>query len=292
VEHATPPILDDVTLVIPTLGRPMLGGCLESIARGTVWSARLLIIDQGTNEHTDAMVAEYTERGMVIDHHRSPKRGTAAAMNTAIELVETSFIAVTHDDCEVNAEWLERIAARLRSEPGSIITGQVRPEGDEVVPGTITETAPMRFERPIIDRDPLFPDNMAFARAIADRLGAFDEDERLRFAEDAEWSYRALRGGVPIVYDPELVVTHLAWRDAAQRVVTYQRYSASQGGFYGKYLRRGDWYIGLRVGYDLLRGSWMWLRGTIERNGDLRAYGRAYLTYLPPGIVAGLRNSP
>jgi GT2 family glycosyltransferase len=111
----------------------------------------------------------------------------------------------------------------------------------------------------------------------------------LKLAEDAEWAYRALRLGVPIAFDPRPVVTHLAWRDAAARAVTYRGYVNSSGAFYGVYLRRGDWFLGLRAAYDLTRGVWMWLRGIMTGSADLAAYGRAYLTELLPGVWTGLR---
>ena len=287
----SPPVIDDVTLVIPTLGRASLRDCLDAVASGTTWPARIVLVDQGSNEETDDWVHELAARSMEVDHVRSTQRGTAAAMNLALEQVDTTLVAVTHDDCLVHREWLRLMADRMRDEGQAIITGQVRPEEGAVVPGTITSTEPVRHERPLVDRDPLFPDNMGFPLAVALRLGPFDEDERLRFAEDAEWCYRALRSGIPIVYAPELVVTHLGWRDQAQRAATYRNYARSQGGFYGKYLRRGDWFIALRTFYDLARGPWMWLRGTVQRNPDLAAYGRAYMTSLLAGLVAGLRRS-
>jgi GT2 family glycosyltransferase len=285
------PTLSDVTLVIPTLGRESLARCLESVAGGTSWPVQVVIVDQGDDPRIEVLVQELVARGLSIHHIRSTERGTAAAMNRGLEHVATALVAVTHDDCLVDPEWLRLLAGRLHDAGRAILTGQVRPEGDAVVPGTITAPDPARYERPLVDRDPLFPDNMGFPMAVAEELGPFDEDERLRFAEDNEWSYRALRAGIPIIYAPELAVVHLGWRDLEQRAATYRNYARSQGGFYGKYLRRRDWFIALRALYDLARGPWMWLRGTVQRNPDLVAYGRAYMTALPAGLAAGLRGS-
>ncbi len=285
-----PIVVDEVTLVIPTLGRASLKGCLDAVVAGTSWPARLVMVDQGRNDESDSWARELVSRGISVDHVRSTQRGTAAAMNRALERVETSLVAVTHDDCRVHPRWLELMADRLRTEGSAIVTGQVRPEDGKRVVGSVTSETEVRHERPLLDRDPLFPDNMGFPLAVARRLGPFDEDERLRFAEDAEWSYRALRAGIPILYAPELVVTHLAARDALQRAATYRNYARSQGGFYGKYLRQLDAFIALRTGRDLLRGLWMVLRGTVERDPDVTAYGRAYVTALPAGLMAGLRK--
>ena len=42
-------VLDDLTVIIPTVGRPILQRCLQSIADGTVLPARIIAIDQGDN---------------------------------------------------------------------------------------------------------------------------------------------------------------------------------------------------------------------------------------------------
>ena len=63
----------------------------------------------------------------------------------------------------------------------------------------------------LLDGDVLFPPNMAFAMRLLSRIGAFDEHPSLATAgEDNEWAHRAMRAGVTIVYDPTIVVGHLA----------------------------------------------------------------------------------
>jgi GT2 family glycosyltransferase len=108
--------------------------------------------------------------------------------------------------------------------------------------------------------------------------------------EDGEFAYRALRAGVAIVYAPDVVVTHLGWRDEAQRGDQYASYARSQGAFYGKYSRRGDAFIALRAGVHLLRASRRWALGVVRREPEMARIGRAYALGLIPGIVAGWRS--
>jgi GT2 family glycosyltransferase len=112
----------------------------------------------------------------------------------------------------------------------------------------------------------------------------------LRTAEDAEWAYRALRAGVPIIYAPEVVVRHFGWRDDDKRLVQYRDYARSHGGFYGKYLRQGDWFIALRAVMHHGRALRRWVRGVMTGNQELALYGWSYLTGLLPGIIAGLKQ--
>jgi hypothetical protein len=83
----------------------------------------------------------------------------------------------------------------------------------------------------------------------------------------------------------------VGWRDGQERSEQYRAYARSHGGFYGKHLRRGDWFIALRAAYHLARASRRWLRGVLLRDRDRRSRGWAYMTGLIPGILAGLRAS-
>jgi GT2 family glycosyltransferase len=286
------PVASDVSVVIPTLGRELLEGCLESIADGTAWPGEVIVVNQGSGSSVASWIDRLTRPGLVITHVRSSDRGIAAGTNRGLERVRTRFVATTHDDCRVQADWMERLSARTRDVGDSILTGRVEPRGDGVVLTVITRREPTVYSEPLIDRDVLFPPNMAFPIRLLERIGYFDEHPSLRLAgEDNEWAYRALRARVPIVYDPEVVVDHIAWQDPDRRISLYRRYARGQGSFYGKHLRRRDAFILRRTLRDLARAPWLVLRGAVSRNTDLLAMGLGQLTGLPAGVLAGLRNA-
>jgi GT2 family glycosyltransferase len=131
---------------------------------------------------------------------------------------------------------------------------------------------------------------MGTSMSIVERVGLLDEDPRLRTAEDGDWAYRALRAGVPIVYAPEVAVRHFGWRDEGKRAIQYRDYARSHGGFYGKYLRQGDWFIAVRAVIHHLRALRRWVRGAVTGDREQALYGRAYLTGLLPGILAAWRK--
>ena len=113
---------------------------------------------------------------------------------------------------------------------------------------------------------------------------------RLYTAEDNDWAYRALRAGIPILYAPEIVVYHVHWRDKTQMAAVYRTYAWSQGAFYGKHLRQGDWSMLLRTAISLFRGVRSLINGVLNNDYDRRANGYARLTLLLPGLIAGLRG--
>ena len=205
--------------------------------------------------------------------------------------MRTRYAAVTHDDCRVRFDWLERLAARLAEIGDAILTGRVEPEGEGIVLTVKTADEPAIYTSPLLDGDVLFPPNMGFALRLLDRIGRLDEHPSLATAgEDNEWAHRALRADVKIVYDPTVVVSHLARHGPEDLPALYRRYARGQGAFYGTWLRRGDRFIARRAARDLARGPWLLVRGLVTGNSELIAMGRGEIAGLLPGILAGLRN--
>jgi GT2 family glycosyltransferase len=287
----TRPVCRDLTVVIPTTGGAVLHGCLSSIAAGTTWPQELVVVDQGQRDEVAAWVAELRGGGLNARHLPSSQRGIAAATNRGLEQVRTGFVAVTHDDCRVRPDWLARLAERLPTLGDGVLTGRVEPDGDGVVLTVKLADEPAVYHAPLVDADVLFPPNMAFPIRLLRQVGAFDEHRSLLTAgEDNDWAYRVLRAGVPVVYDPTIIVGHLARFTRSDLPALYRRYARGQGAFYGKHVRRGDGFIARRALRDLLRAPWLLLRGLATRNLELIAMGTGEVRGLPQGILAGLRN--
>jgi GT2 family glycosyltransferase len=239
-------------------------------------------------------VAEWLDQiqacGIDTLHIKSLQRGRASAINRGFEQLKTRFVAITDDDCFVDTYWLENMSKRLNANPDSIITGRVDPAGDEEVTAVVTRKQSIVFRRPGLKFDAMSGGNMGTSNDVLKRVGLFDEDQRLRCAEDGEWAYRALRSGVHIIYAPEVSVWHYGWRSPDQRDAQYRAYARSHGAFYGKYMRKGDLFIALRVIVHHSRAFRRWLRGIITGNHEQTLHGRSYATGLIPGIINGMRK--
>jgi GT2 family glycosyltransferase len=283
-------IAADVTVVIPTLGRALLRGCLDALAAGDVRPAQVIVVDQGRVPAIERIAGEMRRAGLDVVYLPSSRRGRSAGLNDGIQRVTTEFLAITDDDCVPARDWIATAASLLRREPGTIVTGRVEAGGEGIQLSVATDRVAALQTRPRLSFDRLSGGNMAVAAAVARRVGPFEEDDCMRTAEDAEYAYRALRAGVPIRYAPDLVVVHLGWREAQERVEQYRSYAMSHGGFYGKYLRRGDGFIAARATLHWLRSLRRWLTGTLLRDADRSRFGRAYALGLLPGIAAGWRG--
>jgi GT2 family glycosyltransferase len=283
-------LVEDVTLVIPTLGRPILAECLGAVLAGTAWPGAIVVVDQGRSDE----IARWLEdlRGLGIDarHERCDGRGRALGLNVGLRLARTPFVVITDDDCTPGADWVEGYARHLRAEPGTVFTGRVAAGGEGRVLHTVTDDRPAVARRPGWNFDRLSGGNCGMSVEVLRKVGLFDPDPCMRYAEDGEWAYRALKAGAPIAYAPELVVEHLGWRELDERLDQYRGYARSQGAFYGKHLRRGDAFITLRVAVHLARALRRWLRGTLGGDAELAANGRSYALQLVPGIIDGMKS--
>lgn len=292
LDVAPRPILEDVTVIIPTLGRATLEQCLCSLLVGTRWPAQVILVDQGTNPAVVEWLGYLERVGILPVHLHAARRGPAAARNRGMEQVKTPFFAAIDDDCLAETDWLEKMAVRLRQHPTAMITGRVNPGGEGFVPSVITSEVAMVYERPSLRvGDPLSSGNMGMALRTAQSIGPIDEDPLFSAAaEDNDWGYRALRAGFPIVYAPEVIIYHLDWRDRSELAALYRDYAWSKGAFFGKYLRKGDGFIALRTLLYFYRGARMWVRGTLRHDYNLTVEGHARMVYLLPGLVAGIRG--
>jgi GT2 family glycosyltransferase len=285
------PILEDISIVIPTLGRPILKECLAWIVKGHAWPWELIIVDQSRNPEVPQWLEHLQSAGLSTRYIPSEQRGRSAGINRGLEQVKTSFVTITDDDCFITADWLQKMAERLRKEPSTIVTGRVDQAGNEEVAfSVVTARDQKRYERPQLKVHPFIGGNAGLAMAVVQRVGLFDEHPCLQAAEDSDYGYRALRLGIPIVYDPDIVVVHYHWRDASQRAARYVDYARSQGGFYGTHLRWGNWIIWQQAVRDLLRGPLRWLRGRFKNDQDMVDRGRADTLSMLPGVIAGVKR--
>jgi GT2 family glycosyltransferase len=275
-----------VTVLLPTIGRPdLVRRCLESLAECAPRAAEIIVIDSSKDDAVARIVSAFADVG--IRAIPSPQPGIGAAFNLGLREARHEFVLLTNDDCTVERSWIERGHTHVRATADAIVTGRVRPDGDpRAVPSTIDDLETRHYSgRPDFV---LFTQCMALARSTVLAFGGFDEDVRPS-AEDNDLSYRWLRAGRRIHYEPDFVVWHHDWRTREQLERLYLNYGIGQGMVYGKHLRRGDLSIARYLLADLRAGC----RGVVARavQGP-RAYADprlGLLRGLPVGLARGWR---
>ena len=214
---ATPPS-PSVTVAISTMDRAeSLGRCLTSIWVGTVRPEAIVVVDQSSDDATERLVEERVAAGLPIRYRRVAPRGLGASQNVAVSLATTEIVAITDDDCVVDARWLEALASAFRTTPPiDLVGGAVH-----ALPAVADRAWPvsLRTSATRLDLRGYAPpwtvgsgNNFAVRRATFLRLGGCDE--RLgpgspgRGGVDTDLFYRFLRAGAHVRYEPAAVVHH------------------------------------------------------------------------------------
>jgi glycosyltransferase involved in cell wall biosynthesis len=284
------PVQSDISIVIPTLGRDILEQCLYWIFMGSVWPGCLIVVNQGNTESVEGWLRYVETMGVTVKHIISKQKGRSAGINRGLEQVETTYVAITDDDCFVDTDWLQNMVSVLCKTRMTVVTGRVEAAGEDMIV-VVTSPVPAEYHKPRLKFDSMSGGNMGTSLAVFQKVGLFDEDPCMQTAEDAEWSYRALRNNIAIRYEPSVCLWHFGWRDPEKRMVQYRHYALSHGGFYGKYLRKGDLFILIRALLHFFRALRRWVSSRKSTNPDQYYLGRAYFLYMLPGIFAGLRSN-
>jgi GT2 family glycosyltransferase len=283
------PIAIDLTVVIPTLGRECLRDSVQALADGSMRPVEIILAHQGTPGALAPMLRDFAALGLNVQYVHSDQRGAAAGRNAGIARVKSRFFATTDDDCIADRRWVEELHTALNARPAEIATGRVLAD-EPGAPSTSTAAAPRLFTSAPLKGDHFCGGNFGAELAVFQAVGPLDETELVRYCEDPEWAYRALEKGYPIHYWPQITVTHLHWRGDADMAQVYANYARSQGGWFGRELRRGRLSFAIRLGYELIRGSKRWLLGSLRGDYLRKVNGRAFVVDLLRGLALGFHE--
>src|SRR4051794_22031652 len=278
-----------VSLIICSRNRPkLLVESVDLILQGDYIPAELIIVDQSDAPHA-ALAARPGERGCDIRYVWTRSVGLSHANNVGIAAASYSVLVFTHDDVLVTPEWLgTMVDVLLAAGPRVIVTGQVRPAAQTpggFAPSTKVDETPAIYQGRL-DRDILYPLNMAMYHSAVDEVGGFDErlgpGTPFPGAEDSDFGFRLLEAGYHIHYVPQAILYHRAWRAACDFLPLRWGYGRARGAFYAKYLSLRDRYMLKRMTRDVAVHMLLFVRRL--RHERQRAWGDAVLA---AGILVG-----
>lgn len=265
--HVPDDSLPPSSLIICSRNRPtILAETIASVLEGQDVPTELVIIDQSDRPNSE--LAELTsERPCEIRYRSSRSVGLSRARNEGIEQARYPIFAFTDDDVLVTRSWFGRLIRTLIAEgTHTVVTGQVLPaesaEGG-FVPSTKVDPIPAVFQGRI-GADVIYPHNMAMYASLMKRVGEFDErlgaGSRYAGAEDNDFCFRLLEAGFRIVYAPDVVIYHRAWRSQREYVPLKWHYGRGQGAYYGKHIGLHDRYMLWRLTSDVRFRLWRGVR--------------------------------
>ena len=237
-----------VSVVMPTFNRrPLIGQAIGSALEQTYGQLELIVIDDGSNDGTDALVASLGDPRIVYRHQEN--RGQSSARNAGLRLARGEFVAFLDSDTTWAPAMLERLVGRMARHPDvELVYGfSVRP-GAAGARSTAAPDLPSGWvSRQLLQRNFVCSNSVLLRRRLLQRTGLFDES--LRSAEDYDLWLRASVAGrflyepVLCAYDPLTpgsVSTDLPRNFAANERIL-QRFFDTNPEFDGTWLRRRTW---------------------------------------------------
>lgn len=244
--HAAPSTQSagDLSVIICTRDRGShLALCIQSLLAQRSPPGEVIVVDNSAN----ANAAELCRTFPSIRYVHEPRPGLSQARNTGIEAAKRSLIVFTDDDVTPHAGWTAELVRAFANPDIDAVTGLV-------LPGRLDTHAQQCFQlmmgglggylEPVLFDGNFFAEtrddgahvwcvgagaNMAFRRAVFDRIGGFDP--RLGAgasgcSEDSELWYRLLAGGGSCLYEPRAVVFHdhrPDWPSLERQIHAYMR---------------------------------------------------------------------
>jgi GT2 family glycosyltransferase len=196
-----------VSVVVATRDRSeRLERALDAIAAQDIAGGfELIVVDDASADDTAELLegrARAWEPGTMRVVRRATPGGPAGARNSGWRAASAPLVAFTDDDCEPTPGWLTALAAAAGEAPSGFVQGPTHPH-----PGELAALGPFSRTIEVRSLGPWFPTcNVAYPRALLERLDGFDE--RLPRGEDTDLAWRARELGADPIWADDALVHH------------------------------------------------------------------------------------
>lgn len=232
-----------VSLIVCTRNRAekleALFSALGRVRARAAWE--LVIVDNGSSDETQSRLHTLA-RGLDVRTTivREPRQGLGRARNAGVSAARAALLAFTDDDCYPAADYIDRVVEAFASSERAYMGGRILLYDTEDHPITIrADAAPIPIPAySVVPTGLVQGANMAFRRAVLDRIGGFDNalGPGTPFCnDDVDAVARASAAGFAGSYVPEPVVHHHHGRQNPGEVAELWRsYDHGRGAYYAK----------------------------------------------------------
>jgi glycosyltransferase involved in cell wall biosynthesis len=264
---ACPPKIADAPMVSVVIcafnAERTMRACLESLRTIDYPNYEVIIVDDGSFDHTAEISADFPEFRLI----RQPNRGLSVARNVGMQAAHGDLIAYTDSDCVVDPHWLTLMVRTMTASGFDGCGGpNYAPHESGWVEGAVAASpgAPCHVLVGDDRAEHLAGCNMVFRKAALLAIGGFDP-QFTAAGDDVDICWRLIDGGYAIGFCPAAFVWHF-------RRNTVKAYYGQQRG-YGKaeamlFLKYPDRFNGL--GQIRWRGTIPGLARTIPGGGQNR----------------------
>jgi len=183
----------------------LLPDALRTIAAQTVQDFELLVVDDGSTDNTEEVVAQFRPRFRDCQYLKKPHSGPADTRNVAIRAAHGTHIAFLDADDLWSPHYLSTVQEAFNAHPeadlvlfeGTTFWCENRTIIDTtLIKGLPPLRGPARSARDIFAiLQVLSPSGMVFLKTLYDQAGPFETRTFGWFGEDLDWTLRALLAG-------------------------------------------------------------------------------------------------
>lgn len=172
----------DCSIIICTRNRAaMLEATLrafQSVKIPPDWKVEMLVVDNGSTDHTDQIVKSANHPEIEIRYVHEPRAGKSRALNAAIVQARGKALLFTDDDVEPAGNWIEEMAGLLVEGRCDAVAGRILLADDLRRPWFTHMHALWLAEmRELEDDSPeLVGASMGVHRSVFEKIGNFDEE--------------------------------------------------------------------------------------------------------------------
>ena len=197
-----------ISAVIATRDRARrLEALLESLAAQEGIGVEAVVVDDGSADSTPDLLERGVDGLDLRALRNDPARGPAAARNAGWRAARCGLVAFLDDDVVAEPDWAKALLSAHRRAPGSVIQGRTDPD-----PAELERAGVFRRTRAVTGPDPGYPAcNIAYPRALLERLGGFHEGFTRPAGEDADLAWRALATGAEAIFEDGARVLHAVY---------------------------------------------------------------------------------
>jgi N-acetylglucosaminyl-diphospho-decaprenol L-rhamnosyltransferase len=238
-----PPSPQISVVVVVYESGPTLAECLAAMRAQSFTDYELILVDNASSDRVAQAAAKADPAIVLIEN--AENLGFAAAVNQAARRAGGPWLVLLNPDAYPNADWLERLVAAARANPGvkSFTSRQLMADDPTRLDGLgdVMSLAgyPFRGGYTHADPGPIAPGwvfsgcggAMMIDRALFLRLGGFDE-RLFCYCEDVDLGYRLRLIGEPTLLVPDAVVRHVGSASTGGRRSTFAAFHGTRNRFW------------------------------------------------------------
>ncbi|NIK74733.1 glycosyltransferase involved in cell wall biosynthesis [Thermonema lapsum] len=227
-----------ISVIIPTYNRKeQLLRCLESLKSQSRLPDEVIVSIDGSTDGTAEALAHWDSGALPLRWIEGANGGRAVVRNRAAKVARGDLLVFLDDDIRLIPEGIAMHEAHHYRFPNSLLSGATLEEEALLrtdmhrykaylsrlwlAPLAVYATEPMPADRVFLSVA-----NMSVPRQVFEQLGGFDE--RLRDAEDYDFGVRAVRAGVPVYFNYNLVAWHDDFITCASYIRRIRQYKVAQ----------------------------------------------------------------